>query len=116
MLGARQLSTCDSEHTRAGPADGLDNVPTEALGSGSEPPQGQNADHLLARRRDPPRGPHRVPAQGPTPWSTTGPSVGSSSVAWETPAGVIVSTTFGTVFGSTEQIGAVPPGAHTPKV
>ena len=47
---------------------------------------------------------------------TTGPRVGSSSVAWETPAGVITSTAFGTVAGSTEQTGAVPPGAHTPKL
>ena len=41
---------------------------------------------------------------------TTGPRVGSSSVAWETPDGVITSTAFGTVDGLTEQIGAVPPG------
>src|SRR4029077_12647830 len=45
---------------------------------------------------------------------TTGPRVGSSSVACETPAGVITSTAFGTVPGSTEQIGAVPGGPHTP--
>src|SRR2546421_450277 len=47
---------------------------------------------------------------------TTGPRVGSSSVAWVTPAGVITSTAFGTVSGLAEQTGAVPPGAHTPKV
>src|SRR5690348_1582084 len=46
----------------------------------------------------------------------TGPRVGSSSVAWETPAGVSTSTALGTVFGSTEQTGAVPPDAHTPKL
>jgi hypothetical protein len=37
-------------------------------------------------------------------------------VAWETPDGVIVSITFGTVLGSTVQIALVPPGAHTPNV
>src|SRR6266480_798848 len=46
----------------------------------------------------------------------TGPRVGSSSVAWDTPAGVITSIAFGTVPGSAEQTGAVPPGAHTPNV
>src|SRR5204863_2154632 len=46
----------------------------------------------------------------------TGPRVGSSSVAWETPAGVSTSTALGTVFGSAEQTGAVPPDAHTPKL
>lgn len=50
-----------------------------------------------------------------TPCNWTGPRVGSSSVAWETPAGVIVSMSCGTVPGSSEQIGEVPPGAHTPK-
>src|SRR4029077_7588890 len=55
------------------------------------------------------------PPQGTvTGWMTTGPRVGSSSVACETPAGVITSTAFGTVPGSTEQIGAVPGGPHTP--
>ena len=49
-----------------------------------------------------------------TPCSTTGGCVGSSSAACDTPLGVIVSTTFGTVAGSTEQIGDVPPTAHTP--
>ena len=44
---------------------------------------------------------------------TTAPLVGSSSVAWSTPAGVITSMAFGTVSGFTEQTGAVPPGAHT---
>ena len=43
---------------------------------------------------------------------TTGPRVGSSSVAWETPAGVMTSMAFGTVVGSTAQIGLVPPTAH----
>src|ERR1017187_5048212 len=47
---------------------------------------------------------------------TTGPRVGLSSVAWETPVGVSTSTAFGTVAGSTLQIGAVPPGAQTPNV
>src|SRR3954466_4703252 len=47
---------------------------------------------------------------------TTGPLAGSSSVAWETPAGVSTSIALGTVLGSTAQIGAVPPGAHTPNV
>src|SRR5438132_13859697 len=47
---------------------------------------------------------------------TTEPRVGSSSVAWETPAGVITSTAFGTVAGLAEQTGAVPPEAHTPNV
>ena len=51
-----------------------------------------------------------------TGWMATGPRVGSSSVACETPAGVITSTAFGTVPGSTEQIGWVPRGAHTPNV
>src|SRR5262249_27308471 len=51
-----------------------------------------------------------------TPCSVTGPVSGLSSVAWSRPAGVIVSITFGTVFGSTAQIGLFPPGAHTPKL
>ena len=51
-----------------------------------------------------------------TGWMTTGPRVGSSSLAWETPAGVMTSTAFGTVDGPAEQTGAVPPGAHTPNV
>jgi hypothetical protein len=56
-------------------------------------------------------------AQGTvTPCSTTGPIVGSSSVACETPEGVIVSITLGTVFGRSEQIGLVPPDAQTPNV
>src|SRR5260370_23269367 len=45
---------------------------------------------------------------------TTGPRVGSSSVDWDTSEGVITSTAFGTVPGSTEQIGAVPLGTQTP--
>ncbi len=49
-----------------------------------------------------------------TPWSWTGPLSGLSSVAWSTPAGVIVSITLGTVLGSTAQIGLVPPAAQTP--
>ena len=49
-----------------------------------------------------------------TGWMTTGPRVGLSSVACETPAGVITSMALGTVDGSTEQIGVVPPGAQTP--
>src|SRR5213083_1010543 len=51
-----------------------------------------------------------------TGWMATGPRVGSSSVAWDTPGGVITSTAFGTVSGLAEQTGAVPPGAHTPNV
>ena len=43
----------------------------------------------------------------------TGPTVGSSSVAWDTPGGVSTSTAFGTVSGLAEQTAAVPPGAHT---
>ena len=50
-----------------------------------------------------------------TPCSTTGPRVLSSSVAWETPGGVMVSITLATVLGSAEQIGAVPPTGQTPK-
>src|SRR5690349_15268052 len=50
-----------------------------------------------------------------TPRMTTGPRVGSSSVDWATPDGVITSIALGTLAGSTEQIGLVPPGAHTPK-
>src|SRR5205085_8965715 len=46
----------------------------------------------------------------------TGPAVGSSAVAWETPAGVRMSMALGTVSGSAAQTGAVPPGAHTPNV
>jgi hypothetical protein len=37
-------------------------------------------------------------------------------VLWLTPVGVIVSITVGTVLGSTEQIGLVPPAAQTPKL
>jgi hypothetical protein len=47
---------------------------------------------------------------------TTGPAVGSSSVAWETVGGVMTSTAFGTVDGLTEQMGEDTPGAQTPKV
>src|ERR1700761_6524749 len=47
---------------------------------------------------------------------TTGPSAGLSSAACETPAGVSTSMALGTVDGSTEQIGAVPPAAQTPNV
>ncbi len=51
-----------------------------------------------------------------TGWITTGPAVGSSSVACDTSAGVMTSMALGTVVGSTEQIGLVPPGAQTPNV
>jgi len=51
-----------------------------------------------------------------TGWMTTGPRVGSSSVAWETPGGVITSMAFGTVDGPAEQMGAVLPAAQTPNV
>jgi hypothetical protein len=47
---------------------------------------------------------------------TTGPRVGSSSVSWDTPGGVMTSIAFGTDAGSTEQMGLVPPGAQTPNV
>ena len=47
---------------------------------------------------------------------TTGPRVGSSSELCETPVGVLTSTAFGTVVGSTLQIGAIPPLAQTPKL
>src|ERR1700722_2005902 len=47
---------------------------------------------------------------------TTGPRVGLSSVAWETPAGVSTSMALGTVVGSTKQIGALLPAAQTPNV
>src|SRR6201986_5628841 len=47
---------------------------------------------------------------------TTGPKAGLSSVACEAPAGVSTSMALGTVDGSAEQIGAVPPGAQTPNV
>ena len=50
-----------------------------------------------------------------TGWITTGPAVGSSSVACDTPGGVRTSMALGTVAGSTEQIGLVPPAAQTPK-
>src|SRR5215469_3580322 len=49
-----------------------------------------------------------------TGWMTTGPRVGSSSVDWDTPDGVMTSTAFGTEPGSNPQIGAVPLGAQTP--
>jgi hypothetical protein len=38
---------------------------------------------------------------------------GMSSEAWDTPGGVMMSMAFGTVSGSSEQIGCWPPGAHT---
>lgn len=58
-----------------------------------------------------------VGAQGTvTGWIMTGPRVGSSSVAWETPGGVMMSMAFGTADGGTEQMDAVPPGVHTPNV
>jgi hypothetical protein len=44
---------------------------------------------------------------------TTGPGTGLSSVACDTPAGVMTSMAFGTVVGSTEQVGALLPTAHT---
>ncbi len=48
-----------------------------------------------------------------TPESSTGPSVGLSSVSWDTPDGVIVSKTYGTLLGSTAQIGFAWPDADT---
>src|SRR5215831_6784952 len=66
------------------------------------------------RARHPARRP-RGSGQGTvTGWMVTGPRVGSSSVACETPCGVVTSTALGTDPGSVEQIGAVPPGAQTP--
>src|SRR5450631_491995 len=47
---------------------------------------------------------------------TTGPRVGSSSVAWDTPDGVMTSMAFGTEPGSTLQIGLMPPTGQTPNV
>src|SRR6185312_9232027 len=47
---------------------------------------------------------------------TTGPRVGSSSVAWDTPAGVSTSMALGTVPGSTEHTGLVPSAGQTPNV
>jgi hypothetical protein len=44
-----------------------------------------------------------------TPWMTTGPLSGFSSLACETPDGVITSIAFGTVAGSTEQIRLLSP-------
>src|SRR5436190_13880059 len=49
-----------------------------------------------------------------TPWIVTGPTVGSSSVAWLVPAGVMTSIAFGAVPGSMLQIGETPPGAQSP--
>jgi small GTP-binding protein len=51
-----------------------------------------------------------------TGWMTTEPAVGSSSVACDTPGGVMTSMAFGTLFGLNVQIGALPPDAHTPNV
>src|SRR6202522_1710996 len=68
-------------------------------------------------RQAPQRKPPAGDVQGTvTPWMTTGPGIGSSSVSWETPAGVMTSIAFARVVGSTAQIGLVPPTAHTPKV
>ena len=58
----------------------------------------------------------RRPQGTVTGWITTAPAVGSSSVACDTPDGVMTSMALGTVAGSTEQIGLVPPAAHTPKL
>jgi hypothetical protein len=49
-----------------------------------------------------------------TGWMTTGPRVGSSSVACERPAGVMTSMALGTVAGSIEQIGFAAPTGQTP--
>src|SRR3954466_12814048 len=45
----------------------------------------------------------------------TGPSVGSSSVAWLVPAGAVTSIALGAVPGSMLQIGETPPTGHRPK-
>src|SRR5579875_1538930 len=74
----------------------------------------------IAGRHD--RTPRRQARYGTvTGWMTTGPRVGLSSVAWGRvaggpPGGVRTSTPFARGAGSTEQIGAAPPGAHTPNV
>src|SRR5262249_48612467 len=75
--------------------------------------------HLGRHRRGrPPRPPdatdHRHGPGTVTGWMTTGPRVGPSSVAWETPAGVITSTASVTEPGSAEHTAADPPGAQTP--
>ncbi|MCW2884559.1 MAG: ankyrin repeat protein [Streptosporangiaceae bacterium] len=44
----------------------------------------------------------------------TGPRVGFSSSDWDWPAGVITSMALGTVAGSREHSGPVPPEAQTP--
>src|SRR6478609_3441422 len=49
-----------------------------------------------------------------TPCTTGVPAVGSSSVACETPSGVITSMACATALGSTEQIGDGSPTAQTP--
>src|ERR1039457_3860263 len=67
----------------------------------------------LDRRGAAPAVPARTSHGTATPSMTTGPRVGLSSVAWDTPAGVITSTAFGTAPGSTEQMGLVLPVAHT---
>ena len=51
-----------------------------------------------------------------TPCRTTGPGMGSSSVSWETPGGVIVSITSGTEAGGSAQIGELPLTGQTPSV
>src|ERR1700722_938793 len=51
-----------------------------------------------------------------TPCRTTGPGTGLSSVPCETPGGVIVSITSGTVLGSSEQIASAPSTGQTPSV
>src|SRR5580700_5782792 len=47
---------------------------------------------------------------------TTGPRVGSSSVACKTPEGVMTSMAFGTALGLKVQMGALLPEAQTPKL
>src|SRR5215468_1638922 len=81
----------------------------------THPAEDRTGSDIERRPREAPGPPPRGSGQGTvTGWMTTGPRVGSSSVACETPCGVITSTAFGTVPGSTWQIEAVPPGAHTP--
>src|ERR1017187_1381428 len=72
--------------------------------------------HHLDRRGAAPAVPARTSHGTATPSMTTGPRGGLSSVAWDTPAGVITSPAFGTVPGSTEQVGLVLPVAQTPNV
>ena len=54
------------------------------------------------------------PNQSNLPQLAAFPLLMANVVDWLTPGGVITSMALGTVLGSTEHCGAVPPGAHTP--